>query len=119
MILAVSLMGCSTLLGDTELWTAAAKEKEIAAVAPVVNDAKTPDIPPYVDRCIRYGLAQAKHKKQKQEKTKTEIAAKSPSADKLVLARLQTEDERRKCARAVLNWYRTLQEANKKAAKTS
>lgn len=121
-------MGCSTLLDDASLWAAAAKEKEVAAVAatPVVNETKTPDIPPYVANCVRYGLALSKQK-QTQDKTKktakaptspavSETKAAGPSADALVLANLKTEDERRKCAAAVLAWYKTLQEANRKAA---
>jgi len=120
-------MGCSTLLDDASLWAAAAKEKEIATVAatPVVAEVKTPDIPPYVANCVRYGLALSKQKADASKAktvTKTPAPEKAagggagPSADALVLANLKTEDERRKCAAAVLAWYKTLQEANRKAA---
>lgn len=136
MTLVVFLTGCSTLLDDANLWTAAAKQKEVVAVATETAEAKqtaaVPDIPPYVANCVRYGLALSK---QKQTQDKTAKAAKAPasknpavsenkavggaagpSADALVLANLKTEDERRKCAAAVLAWYKTLQEANRKAA---
>ncbi len=119
-------MGCSTLLDDANLWTAAAKEREIAAAAvtPAANDAKTPDIPPYVAKCVRYGLALSKQKQAQAKAKKTaqkapaegQGAAATPSADTLVLAELQTKDERDKCAAAVLAWYKQIQEANRKAA---
>lgn len=131
MTLAVSLTACSTLLDDADLWTVAAKEKEIAAVAPpaaAVEPAKvTPEMPAHVVKCVRDGLAAAAKQKPAVKKVKTltidpkaptaaQGGAVEPSADQLVLAKLKTEEERRKCAAAVLAWYKTLQEANRKAA---
>ena len=88
-----------------------------------------PDIPPHIEKCIRVGLSaadgqhkqpnQSKAKSKSEEKTKDSGAqtaqgqGKSLSADELVLARLKSDEERRKCARAVLEWYRSLQAAQK------
>lgn len=101
-------------------WAAAKERQEEAAKAVVTNDVKTPDIPPHVEKCVRYGLAlskkqtaqNAKKGKDKQERP----PAAQPSADELVLAEVQTAEERQKCARAVLTWYKQIQEANRKAA---
>jgi hypothetical protein len=116
-------MGCSTLLDDANLWTAAAKEQEIKAAvtqtAEVKQEAKTPDVPPYVAKCVRYGLALSKQKQAQDKTAKRAQATAKPSADALVLAEVKTADERQKCAQAVLDYYRKIQKANAGKVKTS
>ena len=121
-------MGCSTLFDDANLWMAAAKDQEIKAAvtqtAEAKQEAKTPDIPPYVAKCVRYGMALSKQKQVADKaaaKTagKGQGAAQPPSADALVLAEVKTADERQKCARAVLDYYRSIQKANAGKVKTS
>jgi hypothetical protein len=114
-------MGCSTLFGDAEAWTQAANfQKEVVAVTEKTAEAKAPeakapDIPPYVARCVKYGLALAKQKQAQDKAAKASTPAAKPSADQLVLAEVQTADERQKCAAAVLEYYRATQK--EKAAK--
>ena len=118
-ILTASLTACSTLLEDATVWTAlaadqAAKEqaKEVAAAKaapPVEAKIKVPDIPPYIEKCVRYGLALQKQKQAVQKAATTE---KKPTADELVLQEVKTADERAACDKAVLDYYRTIQRAN-------
>lgn len=112
LILTVSLQGCSTLFENAQAWSELKQEtavtQTVAEAAPEPK-AATPNMPPEIERCVRYGLAAAKVAKAKKDGTKL-------SADELAIAAMKSADERAACARAVLAWYRTIQEANKKAA---
>jgi homospermidine synthase len=96
-----------------------------AKAQPAAVEPQQPDVPPFVAKCIKDGLAENNHQKQaakakpKQE-TQQDAAkvvqgqgVKSLSADQLVLTRLRTDEERRKCGKAVLEWYRELQKLQK------
>lgn len=90
---AAFLTGCSELLAEMN---AQAKEPVPQVVQ---NDAKMPDVPPHLVKCIE--------------------AAPKPgaTADQKVANLKLTADERKACAKAILAWYKTIQAANKQAAK--
>jgi hypothetical protein len=111
----------------------AAVEQKVAAAEPV--KAALPDMPAHLVRCVQYGLsANAKQLgaakkvgkgKAKDNKANAQKGVEGPktaqgtvpSADEVVLARLQTAEERHKCAVALMSWYRSVQAANKAAPK--
>jgi len=120
---------CSTF-SDAKLWNEDA-ELKAAVVAAIAPDVKLPDIPPHIVKCVQGAqLAKqpAKQKgktKQAKAKPKTKDVPKdapvqtvegqkqAPSADVLVLAAVKDKAERRKCAQALIAWYRGVQKANK------
>jgi len=83
---AVCLTACSTLYAKKD----DAPEPRFA----LVNDYRTPDVPPHLERCIK-----------QQPKG-------GATADELVVNRMQTDAERKACAEALLKWYKDLQAAN-------
>lgn len=108
-------------LGDVQAWSQAveaqkaieqAEAPKIAAVTAVAPEAKpkkqVPDLPPNIVACLK-----------KNEELRQKAKAKGVStADEMVLNEVQSEDERNACTKAMLDWYRGLQKANKpKAAK--
>ena len=103
MTLAVCLTACSDLLTDLDKTSLAIQPKEVAAVA-VKSEPLHPDIPANLVACA---TAAQKPPPAKDGKT--------ASADAKVNALKYTAEERRKCALAILGWYRKIQEANKKA----
>ena len=103
-----------------------------AAVTKVVAETKpeppadVPDMPAFVKACVAFGRAEATERAQTSKAKKAEAKATPelkaagggvpPSADTLVLSSLKTDDERRKCTKAVLDYYRQVQEANRRKA---
>jgi len=102
-------------------------ELKAAIVAAVAPDVKLPDIPPHIVKCVQ-GTALAKQKVSQKQKGKADKQQKiegkaapvvgsdqkqAPSADVLVLAAVKDRAERRKCAEALIAWYRGVQQANK------
>ena len=127
--LVVCLTGCSSYLesvaSNLAADTAAQEAKQTAIATKVVAEkapapsATVPDMPTFVKACVAYGRAEQAERAQaaKAKKAEAKTAAKA-SADTLVLSSLKTDDERRKCTKAVLDYYRSVQKANqdKKAA---
>lgn len=91
MTLAVCLTACS------DLWEVSKAElpKDVAVLQ---NDARTPDIPAHLVKCINTAPKPGK------------------TADEVVTNLKLTADERKACAAAILAWYKELQKANKKAS---
>lgn len=92
-MLAVSLTACSDLLAEMnrEQLSEAPKLAQAEAAKPL------PDIPPHLAKCV------------------DKIAPPGKTANEKVLNLRKTDEERRVCARAILTWYRGLQNANKQA----
>lgn len=117
LILSVSLTGCSTYLDGVVSSLAADAElagrQEVVATKAVAEakpepPAAIPEMPTFVKACVRFGAAEARQRAQAKN-------SKTASADELTLGVLKTDDERRKCTKAVMDYYRSVQEANKKA----
>ena len=71
----------------------------MAQVKPaLLNDAKTPDVPLHLVKCIE------------------KEPPKAATADARVVNLKLTADERKACAKAILAWYKQIQAANKPAA---
>jgi hypothetical protein len=105
--LAVSLTACSDLLRDLDQTSDLTAPKQ-AAPAVAKSEPTHPDVPPHLVAC-----ATATGIKTPSGAAK---AAKEPvSADVKVEALRKASEERRKCALAILSWYKTIQAANKKA----
>jgi hypothetical protein len=111
-----------------ELANAEAKAIEAAKlVAATAPEAKLPELPPNLRRCLSVSKqrakqpVRAKQKNQQQQKAEAdkklaelaqdgaakepEVQAKTSSADALVLAMLETARKRDACARLLLQWY--------------
>ena len=90
--IAVSLTACSDLLKE--------QDKLASELAPKVvqNDVKTPDIPAHLVKCV-----QAPPKP-------------GETANEKVVNLKLTAEERKKCAVAILAWYKEIQKANKTAS---
>ena len=110
---AVFLTGCSTLLDDATIWAAAEKVPAPAVKPVAVAETKTPDVPPAIAKCLEAGHVRAKQNAALAAFQKKH--GRAPNADELVVQDMQSTEERNKCALALLQWYRQIQQANKKA----
>lgn len=107
--LAVSLTACSDLLRDLDQTSDLSAAKP-AAQAVAKSEPTHPDIPGHLIAC-----ATATGMKPTAAAAKKEAAAPVVSADMKVAALQKQSEERRKCALAILSWYKTIQAVNKKA----
>jgi hypothetical protein len=102
-----------------------AEQAAIKASAPVAPpEARLPELPPNLKRCLSAARQkQVRPKDQKKQKQKpkadqkmaevaegvapkaSKVQGKSPSADDLVLAKLEKARKRDACARLLLQWY--------------
>lgn len=101
-------------------------EKKATAAATIVEaktESKLPEVPPNIRRCLQANKTGAKSSPKakaggKAEKKGDVAVQDKPSADALVLARLEQARKRDACARLLLQWYeRNIVKPAKMAAK--
>ena len=86
------LTATAVCLGACSMLSASGKEEPSVKI--VSNDAHLPDVPKHLAHCV-----------QKQP-------AAGDTADQMVLNRVEVDEERRACGRALLRWYTEVQAAN-------
>lgn len=121
---AVSLTACSTgyeALEQAAFWAEKGKvqqakaDKVVASAEPAPKAA--PDIPPQIAVCLKHGAARARVEAKKRLAVQGKGPA--PTADEMVAAKLQTEDERNACTAKLMEWYREQQKIRKEREKAS
>jgi hypothetical protein len=105
---------------------AEAKEKAATVIAAATEApaAALPDLPPHLVKCLAGqksgpGKQQAKNKAKSGAKGKTDNNPvrehkATPSADEMVLARLQAAETSQKCGQALIAWYRGVLQATRR-----
>ena len=103
------------------MWTEQAKLREVKAEAAVAKVETPPkalaDIPPHIEACLKHGAARATVSRK--QALAVQGKGPAPSADELVAAKLQNENERNACTAALLTWYRAQQKLKKDREKGS
>jgi hypothetical protein len=90
-------------------------DKVVASAEPAPK--VMPDLPPHIAACMKHG--EARRKVLAKERLKVQGKGPGPTADELVAAQLQNENERNACTSAMLDWYRAQQKIRKEREKAS
>jgi len=121
---AAFLTACSNgyeALEQAALWAEKAQvqqakaEKVVASAEPAPQ--AMPDLPPQIAACLKHGAA--RQRVAAKERLKAQGKGPGPTADELVAAKLQNENERNACTAALMDWYRKQQQIRKEREKAS